>query len=90
MRIIVQFVGQSVGVLYWHWKKPADERPYKMWLFPLPAIIGIIIWLFILFTSPWIYIIGATLIIAIGIAIYFIIIEPQKAKMLAEGKRQLS
>ena len=49
MRIIVQFVGQSIGVLYWHWNKPKDERPYKMWLFPLPAIIGIIIWLFILF-----------------------------------------
>ena len=89
MRIIVQFVGQSIGVLYWHWKKPADERPYKMWLFPLPAIIGIIIWLFILFTSPWIYIIGATAIIAIGIAIYFIVIEPQKAKRLAEENNTL-
>jgi len=86
MRIIVQFVGQSAGVLYWHWKKPADERPYKMWLFPLPAIIGIIIWLFILFTSPWIYIAGAAGIILAGIVIYLTIIEPQKAKMLAKAE----
>ncbi len=87
MRIIVQFVGQSAGVLYWHWKKPTDERPYKMWLFPLPAVIGIIIWLFILFTSPWIYIAAAAGIILAGIVIYLTIIEPQKAKMLAEAER---
>jgi len=86
MRIIVQFVGQSAGVLYWHWKKPADKRPYKMKLFPLPAIIGIIIWLFILFTSPWHFIVGAAGIILAGIIIYLTIIEPQKAKMLADGK----
>jgi fructoselysine transporter len=86
MRIIVQFVGQSAGVLYWHWKKPADERPYKMWLSPLPAIIGIIIWLFILFTSPWIYIASAAGIILVGIVIYLTIIEPQKARMLTKGE----
>jgi fructoselysine transporter len=82
MRIIVQFVGQSSGVLYWHWTKPKDERPYKMRLFPLPAIIGIIIWLFILFTSPWVYIIGAAAIILVGIGLYVLIIEPQKAKRI--------
>lgn len=73
MRIIVQFLGQSVGVLYWHYHKPDDNRPYKMWLFPLPAIIGIIIWLFILFTSPWIYIAGASAIIALGVIVYYVV-----------------
>jgi len=87
MRIIVQFVGQSIGVLYWHWKKPADDRPYKMWLFPLPAVIGIIIWLFILFTSPWKFIIGAVGIIIAGIVIYFTVIEPQKAKQVNTAKK---
>ena len=86
MRIIVQFVGQTSGVLYWHWTKPKDERPYKMRLFPLPAVIGIIIWLFILFTSPWVYIIGAAVIIALGIVMYVTIIEPQKAKRIAAGE----
>ena len=86
MRIIVQFVGQTSGVLYWHWTKPKDERPYKMRLFPLPAVIGIIIWLFILFTSPWVYIIGAAVIIALGIVMYVTIIEPQKAKRIAASE----
>jgi len=80
MRIIIQFVGQSVGVLYWHRTKPRDDRPYKMWLFPLPAVVGIIIWLFILFTSQWIYIVGAATIILAGVLIYFTVLVPQKAK----------
>jgi fructoselysine transporter len=87
MRIMVQFVGQSVGVLYWHWLKPNEDRPYRMKLFPLPAVVGIIIWLFILFTSPWPFIAGAAGIIAAGILIYFLVIERQKSKqLLAEEK----
>jgi len=86
MRIIVQFVGQSTGVLYWHWSKPKEARPYKMKLFPLPAIIGIIIWLFILFTSPWPFIAGAAGIILVGVLMYFFIIEPQKAKKLSAAE----
>jgi len=86
MRIMVQFVGQSVGVLYWHWLKPNEDRPYRMKLFPLPAVIGIIIWLFILFTSPWPFIAGAAGIIAAGVMIYFFVIERQKSKQLLADK----
>jgi fructoselysine transporter len=82
MRIIVQFVGQSVGVIYWHIRKPNAERPYKMWLYPLPAIVGILIWLFILFTSPYIYIAAAGAIIALGAVIYWLVLVP------VQGKRQ--
>jgi fructoselysine transporter len=77
MRIIVQFVGQSVGALYWHYSKPNDERPYKMWLFPVPAVVGIIIWLFILFTSPWVYIAGAMGIIMVGVVLYNTVLAPR-------------
>jgi len=80
MRIIIQFIGQSAGVMYWHWHKPTDLRPYKMWLYPLPAIIGIIIWLFILFTSPWMYIAGAAVIITAGVLVYFTVILPRERR----------
>jgi amino acid transporter len=85
MRIIVQFVGQSAGVMYWHLKKPADLRPYKMWLYPLPAVIGIIIWLFILFTSPWLYIAAAAAIISAGIVVFYTVIWPRE-----KGRVQLT
>ncbi|WCT10871.1 APC family permease [Mucilaginibacter jinjuensis] len=71
MRIIIQFLGQAFGVIWWHYHKPKDARPYKMWLFPIPAIIAIIVWLFILLTSPLFYIATAGGIILTGLIIYF-------------------
>jgi amino acid transporter len=71
MRIIIQFLGQAFGVIWWHYNKPKDVRPYKMWLFPMPAIIAIIVWLFILLTSPLFYIATAGGIILTGLIIYF-------------------
>jgi len=80
MRIVIQFIGQSAGVMYWHKMKPDDLRPYKMWLYPLPAIVGIIIWLFILFSSPVKFLIGAACIITFGIIVFYTVIWPREKK----------
>ena len=80
MRIVVQFIGQSAGVIYWHRNKPADIRPYKMWLYPLPAIIGIIIWLFILSKSPEKLILSSAGIIALGVIIFYVVMWPMEKK----------
>lgn len=71
MRIIIQFLGQAFGILLWHYQKPDDERPYKMKFFPIPAIIAIVVWLFILLTSPVKYIGIAIGIILTGLLIYY-------------------
>lgn len=82
MRILIQFVSQAVGVILWHIKKPAEHRPYKMPLFPLPAIVSAGIWLMLLFTSDVNFILGALGYILAGIIVYFIIKDklgqPQK------------
>jgi fructoselysine transporter len=70
MRIIVQFIGQSAGILLYHQKYKTEKFPYRMWLYPLPAIVGIIVWLFIFFSAEWIYIAGAVSIILLGILVY--------------------
>ena len=73
MRIIIQFLAQAVGVMAWHYNKPADGRPWRMPLFPLPAIVSILIWLFIFFSSDWIFIAGAAVIIALGAFLFAVI-----------------
>jgi fructoselysine transporter len=72
MRIGVQFVSQTLGLIYWHYSQPSDARPWKMYLFPLVPIASICIWLFVLAKSDWIFIAGAVGIIALGSAVYFI------------------
>jgi amino acid transporter len=70
MRILVQFIGQAVGVIALHYRKKQEHFPFKMWLFPLPALMSIAIWLFIFLTSDWQYIAGAVGVILIGVVIF--------------------
>ena len=49
MRLIVQFIGQAVGVMLLRRRWPPERLPFKMWLYPLPALLTIAgwIWLFL-------------------------------------------
>lgn len=78
MRILVQFVAQAAGVIYWHKRAPAAERPFRMPLFPLPAIVSIIIWLFVLCTSKPAHLLAAITVIGLGMILYFVIRFPEK------------
>ena len=71
MRIIVQFMAQAVGVMAWH--RRDKERPWRMPLYPLPAIVSICIWLAIFFSSKLIFIKFAAAIIGVGVLLYLII-----------------
>jgi hypothetical protein len=53
-------------------------------LFPLPAILGILVWLFVFFSSDWEFIVGALCIIVSGIILYFI-----KEKFVRVNNNQL-
>jgi fructoselysine transporter len=72
MRILIQFVSQAVGIILWHYRKQQSALPYRMPLFPLPAIISIIIWLFIFISSPPIYWLYAFSIIGLGTILFLI------------------
>lgn len=72
MRILVQFISQSVGLIALHYRSKKLRLPYKMPLFPIPAILGILVWLFVFLSSDWQYIVGALGIIISGLILYFI------------------
>ncbi len=78
MRILVQFVAQGVGVIYWRRRAPDDERPFRMPLFPVPALLSIAIWLFILCTSKPGFIAAALGVIVTGIILFFTIRFPER------------
>jgi len=44
LRLLVQFVGQAVGVMLLRKRRQAEQLPFKMWLFPLPAVLTIVGW----------------------------------------------
>jgi amino acid transporter len=44
MRLIVQFIGQAVGVILLHRRWGPERLPFKMWLFPVPAVLTMLGW----------------------------------------------
>ncbi|HEX4546247.1 MAG TPA: amino acid permease [Candidatus Acidoferrum sp.] len=44
MRLLVQFIGQAVGVMLLRRHRGAKALPFKMWLYPLPAVLTMIGW----------------------------------------------
>jgi amino acid transporter len=75
-RILVQFVGQIVGLFILRRYRPEVKRPFRMWLYPVPAVLALVGWLYV-FASPagqpggWKYMIYAFGTIATGLAAYF-------------------
>ncbi len=73
MRILIQFIGQTVGLMLWHRDRDRTALlPYRMPFFPLPAILSILIWLFVFYFTGLKFILGATTVICIGALVYFV------------------
>ena len=53
MRILVQFIAQGVGVWLLHANSKKEALPFRMWLFPLPVIVSIATWIFLLVSTGW-------------------------------------
>ena len=50
-RILVQFMGQIVGLILLRRNAPDMPRPYRMWLYPLPALVALLGWIFVFATT---------------------------------------
>lgn len=71
MRIMIQFIGQAVGLLILR-KQNRTHFPYKMPLYPLPAIIAILLWAGILWSTGPTLILSGIAVISTGILVYLI------------------
>jgi fructoselysine transporter len=83
MRILIQFVSQAVGVILLHRRRESGntpiQLPFKMWLFPAPALVAITVWLFVFFSSAWNYILGAMAVIFSGLILFLMFSFRKKA-----------
>ncbi len=52
-RILIQFIGQIVAVTLLRRNEPDMNRPYRVWLYPLPNLIAIFGWIFVFATTDW-------------------------------------
>jgi amino acid transporter len=70
-RILVQFLGQIGAVVWLRQTRPDMERPFRMWLHPLPALVAFSGWVFLFATSGLKVILFSTGLLVVGAIVYF-------------------
>jgi amino acid transporter len=53
VQILLRFIWQCAAVILLGRYRPDVEQPYTMWLYPWPAVLSGLMWIFIFFTGPW-------------------------------------
>jgi len=72
MRIIVQFIGQAIGLVMLRKRNGSNKLPFKMPLYPLPVILAIIVWAGVFLSTGRNFAFSGLAVISLGIIAYFL------------------
>jgi amino acid transporter len=72
VRILVQFIGQTIALHLLRTTRPDIVMPFRMRLYPLPSLVALVGWLFLLGTSDWAVLATAIGVTAAGLPVFFI------------------
>jgi amino acid transporter len=70
--VLLQGIGQVAALIVLRNKQPNLNRPYRMWLYPLPAIIAIIGWVYVYYASGLVPILLSLAWVAAGVVAYLL------------------
>jgi amino acid transporter len=73
IQIVTQFLPQVIAVTMIRRNRPDIERPFRMWLYPLPCILAFLGWGGILLSSGWNLIGLGFAVLILGIAAYLLL-----------------
>jgi amino acid transporter len=69
-RILEQFVAQTVGLMVLRRTQPLRERPFRMWLYPLPCLLALAGWLYLYAAAGGLFIALALATLAVGAVVF--------------------
>jgi fructoselysine transporter len=72
MRILIQFIGQGIGLLWLVKRKGKQHFAWRMPLYPLPVIFAILIWGYIFFSTGQNMMLGGIAVTILGVVAYLI------------------
>jgi amino acid transporter len=71
-RILVQFIGQIAAVHILRTQRRDIERPFKMWLYPLPSLIAFVGWTLLFVTADRQFIVFGLATLAAGVGAFWL------------------
>ena len=72
IRAVIPFMAQIIGAVVLRVREPERPRPFRMWLYPLPAIVALGLWGYVVFSPEKHLREGGLYVIAAGITFYLL------------------
>ena len=89
VRILVQFVAQILGLHLLRTTRPDVVLPFKMWFYPVPSLIALVGWLFVLGTRTellW----AVFAVLGSGVVVYFLFVEQPSSRLKLSSDKSKS
>ncbi len=75
VQILLRFIWQCIGVmLLYHYRKDIAQ-PFRMWLYPLPALLSLALWIYIFWTGDAGGIVFSFAFLTASVAAYFVFVR---------------
>ena len=71
VRILVQFVGQIFALHILRTQRPDVPMPFRMWLYPISALVGLVGSVFMWATSGWVVLLSGLGVLVSGVVAFF-------------------
>jgi APA family basic amino acid/polyamine antiporter len=71
-RVLIQYLPQTIGFFLLRLRAPDLARPFRMWLYPLPGLISVLGWIYVLGTAARRSLIFAAAVFVIGTIAYLL------------------
>jgi amino acid transporter len=72
VQIVSQFIWQCAGVILLRRYRKDVPQPFVMWLYPIPALVALALWIYVFVSAPLSGILFALAFVAIGVVAYWI------------------
>ena len=72
VQILLQFIWQCAAVILLRRYRPDIPKPFRMWLYPLPALVSLGMWLYIFVSSPLPGILFSIAFLGVAVAAYYL------------------
>jgi amino acid transporter len=72
VQILLQFIWQCAAVILLRRYRPDVPKPFRMWLYPLPALVSLGMWLYIFVSSPLPGILFSIAFLGVAVAAYYL------------------
>lgn len=70
VQILLQFIWQCAGVILLRRYRPDVPKPFRMWLYPLPALVSLAMWIYIFLSAPAAGVLFSVAFLAAAVAAY--------------------